>query len=364
MEYSEKKNAFNIIFISSLVPPATSISFLRSLISFKEYNITIISDVENSEFCNIKIRKGFFDIRKEVNSETDLVLFIEGGSFQLFPLNIDKVQNKTAWYGIDTHTNYKKHVAISKLFDLTFLAQKEYVNSISQVTNKIISWLPLAFDESILAYKIDNIIEKEYDIAYVGSLNRNVHPTRVSLIEKIRRSNFKHFIGTANSSEMYKIYQNSACVFNYSVNNDLNMRVFESIGNGSFLFTNKITGNGLEELFENGVDYKCFSEDTFDKDLEELFNQIHEINLFSHLRSQKIGKYHKYSNRVKAFMELTNSIHTVQIEKSMDSDFFDYMRIAYLNKSFKIFFQICFNHLIPANSRQRLFFQMIKKLLK
>jgi hypothetical protein len=364
MEYSANKRVSNIIFISSLVPPATSISFLRALISFKGYNTTIISDVENSEFSHIKIRKGFFDIRKDVNSDTDLVLFIEGGSFQLFPLNIDKVQTKTAWYGIDTHTNYKKHVAISKLFDVTFLAQKGYVDSISEVTNKIVSWLPLAFDGSILSDKNENNNDRKFDIAYVGSLNRNVHPIRISLIDKIRRSNLKQFIGMANSSEMYSIYRNSICVFNYSVNNDLNMRVFESVGNGSFLFTNKITGNGLEELFQEGVDYKLFTEDTFDKDLEELSNQIHKINLLSNSRAQKIGKYHKYSNRVNALFGLVNSIHIEEVEKSNDADVFDYIRVAYLNKSFKIACQIFFNHLTPANNRQKLLLIMIKKFLK
>jgi hypothetical protein len=361
MRYNDNKSLTNIIFISSLVQPATSISLLRALLSLKEHNVKIISDVENIEFPQIKIRKGFFDIREEVDSETNLVLFIEGGSFQLFPLNIHKIQAKTAWYGIDTHTNYKKHVAISRLFDVTFICQKEYVNPIREVTHNQVFWLPLAFDETIV---VENNNFKKYEIVYVGSMNRNVHPIRFRLIDKIRQSKLKQFVGTTSTSSMYSIYRESTCVFNYSINNDLNMRVFEAIGNGSLLFTNKIIGNGLEELFEEGVDYKLYSEDTFDYDLKELTNQINLFKQTSSLRVKKIEKYHKYSNRIQSLLEYTKSLQTNQYLKSNDLDIFDYMRIAYLNNSFKIVLNIYFNNIPPMNKRQNLLFGVLKKIVK
>ena len=361
MRYNDNKSLTNIIFISSLVHPATSISLLRALLNLNKHNVKIISDIENIEFPQIKIRKGFFDITEEVDSETNLVLFIEGGSFQLFPFNIHKIQALTAWYGIDTHTNYKKHEAISKLFDVTFIAQKEYVIPLSEITHKRIFWLPLAFDESIIV-ESKNI--KKFEIVYVGSINRNVHPIRFRLIDKIRKSNLKQFIGTSSTSTMYSIYRESMCVFNYSVNNDLNMRVFEAIGNGSLLFTNKIIGNGLDELFEEGVDYKLYTEDTFDNDLKELSNEINLINQSSGLRVKKIEKYHKYSNRIESILEYTKTLKTKQYLKSNDFDIFDYMRIAYLNSSFKIVLNIYLNNLPLMNKRRNLLLDVFKKIVK
>ena len=85
MTYNDNKSLINIIFISSLVKLATSISLLRALLSLNKHNVKIISDVENVEFPQIKIRKGFFDIREEIDSETNLVLFLKDGAFSFFP---------------------------------------------------------------------------------------------------------------------------------------------------------------------------------------------------------------------------------------------------------------------------------------
>jgi hypothetical protein len=364
MQYNDNNCLKNILFISSLVHPATSISILRALLSLNSHNVKIISDVENIEFPQIKIRKGFFDIIEEIDTETNLVLFIEGGSFQLFPFNIHKIQAITAFYGIDTHTNFKKHVAISKLFDLTFIAQKEYVNQLCEITYKPVFWLPLAFDDSIVVKNIENKIFKKYEISYVGSMNRIVHPERFRLIDIITKSKLRQYIGTKSTSNMYSIYRESICVFNYSINNDLNMRVFEAIGNGSLLFTNKILGNGLEELFDEGVDYKLYSEDTFVYDLKDLTSQINLINQSSELRVNKIQKYHKYSNRIESLLEYTKSLQSKQYLKSNDFDIFDYMRIAYHNNSFKILLNILFNNLPPMNKTRNLLIRVIKEILK
>ena len=119
-----------ILFISSLVPNSTSISLLRALKKLQEFHIQVISDVKNLEFPEAIIEKEFFDVGKYVNTSTSLILFVEGGTFQLFPMFIDKCDVKTAWYGIDTHTNFEKHVAISRVFDFSFIAQKEYVEKL------------------------------------------------------------------------------------------------------------------------------------------------------------------------------------------------------------------------------------------
>lgn len=352
----------NIVFISSLAHPATSISLLRALLSLNDYKVKIISDVENQEFPQIILKRGFFDVTEVVDYETDLVLFIEGGSFQLFPINIHKINAITAWYGIDTHTNFKKHVAISKLFDITFISQKEYLSKISNLTNKITHWLPLAFDESIIVENGENESVKKYDIAYVGSMDSEVHPVRFRLINKIRETNLKKFIGTCSTSNMYKIYKDSKCVFNYSINNDLNMRVFEAIGNGSILFTNKIIGNGLQELFEEGLDYIIYSEDSFEYDLGELTKKLNLFNSYSNLRIEKVHKFHKYSNRIKSLLDYIKSFNNKQYSKPYDIDIFDYMRIAYLNNSFKIVLKIYFNILNSRNKRQNFLIQLARKI--
>ena len=53
---------------------------------------------------------------------------------------------------------------------------------------------------------------------------------------------------------MAEIYSQSWIVFNKSIKNDINMRVFESTASESF-FTDKIINNGWSDLFK---DKRCY----------------------------------------------------------------------------------------------------------
>jgi len=52
---------------------------------------------------------------------------------------------------------------------------------------------------------------------------------------------------------MAKIFSSSRVVFNRSVLNDVNMRVFEGLCSGSLLMTNALDDNGQAEMFADGV---------------------------------------------------------------------------------------------------------------
>ena len=67
----------------------------------------------------------------------------------------------------------------------------------------------------------------------------------------IRREFPEHFIGTAFFDEMARIYSASRVVFNRSLRNDVNMRVFEALACGSMLATNDLADNGQAELFRD-----------------------------------------------------------------------------------------------------------------
>ena len=52
---------------------------------------------------------------------------------------------------------------------------------------------------------------------------------------------------------MARIYSASRIVFNRSIKDDVNMRVFEALASGSLLLTNDLAANGQAELFRDGV---------------------------------------------------------------------------------------------------------------
>ena len=75
---------------------------------------------------------------------------------------------------------------------------------------------------------------------------------RDKLIERICREFPAHFIGTAFFDEMARVYSASRVLFNWSIRNDVNMRVFEALACGSLLVTNDLAKNGQDELFQDG----------------------------------------------------------------------------------------------------------------
>ena len=66
---------------------------------------------------------------------------------------------------------------------------------------------------------------------------------------------------------MARTYSAARIVFNRSIKNDVNMRVFEALACGSLLLTNDLSDNGQAELFRDGVHLATYREpeDLLDK---------------------------------------------------------------------------------------------------
>ena len=303
----------NILILSSLTKFNTA-NYLIS--SFKRYvnKVFVYSDV-NSINADL-YGKGFVSLRKILNKTPfypELIFFIEGGTMQLFPYDLENVTCLTAWYGIDTHMDYKKHLQIAKGFDVSFIAQKQYVSSLKSDGIKNVFWLPLGFDQELHALKYP---KKKYDIAYVGGLSKKHNKSRFELIEliKINFQNCKLFFGSAEPKKMAEIYSQSWIVFNKSIKNDINMRVFESTASESLLFTDKIINNGWSDLFKD----KPF---VIYENKNELINQLkfhldnkNIINLKIKSILENFKDDHSYDQRVMSMLNIINKIEKVNIK--------------------------------------------------
>ena len=124
-------------------------------------------------------------------------------------------------------------------------------------------WLPLACDPDVHR-KHD--VPKPYDISFVG---RRCPGPRDELLELIRRQIADHFIGQAFFDDMARIYSASRIVFNRSIGNDVNMRVFEALSCGSLLVTNDLADNGQAELFQDGTHLATY------RDAGEMLEKVH-----------------------------------------------------------------------------------------
>lgn len=234
----------------------------------------------------------------KIKPEFDLYLRIDHGDYKY---DIPEHLHPAAFLVIDTHLKkpYKKIEKQATHYDFIFSAQKEGAEKLRRRKKINASWIPLACDSEI--HKKINI-EKKIDIAFVGTQGKK--SLRGVLLRKLREKYPNSFLGTAAYTEMAEIYSSSKIGFNYSINNDINMRIFEIMSCGSLLLTNAIKTNGLGELFkdrEHLVIYRSKRElfkliDHYlshDEERERIADQGHDL----------VIRKHTYADRLRAMFE-------------------------------------------------------------
>jgi glycosyltransferase involved in cell wall biosynthesis len=302
----------NIIIITSCNSWATA-NYLIHAFKQTENKVFVYSDTlcEYSKiFGNLVdyIGKGVVEVEKIIAVcpfSPDLVLFIEGGTMRVFPLGLEKLDCLTAWYAIDTHMDYEKHLRISRVFDVTFVCQKEYVEKFKEDGIKQVFWLPLAAASEL--YSRHNH-KRIYDIAYIGGMGKLHNKTRYELLESIKQNFPSVFFGMALPNEMAQIYQKARIVFNKSINNDVNMRYFEAMAAGALLVTDHTINNGAEDLFEPGKDFvEYYDEHSLLEELKRFLGNEPLRSDISERAKRKVLANHTYRHRVKQLIsEISN----------------------------------------------------------
>lgn len=221
-----------------------------------------------------------YNLRKILNGNNDLsssdgnVVHLWPGNqpeqFGKFDLNIwvdygeDALSLPLDWYPpspncywvSDAHINekaYKYRMETAKKFDTVFVAQKEFIERFVKdgIPREKIHYLPHAFEPN--CYKPHSIINK-WDWCFIGHLNS---PHRIDLLDRLCKEFPNWYLGWRNPSDpgynslddvAWKLSQSKVGV-NYSINKDLNMRVFETMGTKTCLLTDDIPD--IRELFED-----------------------------------------------------------------------------------------------------------------
>ena len=202
-----------------------------------------------------------------------------------------------AWWAIDTHLDFAWCLEKARGFDLVFAAQRDGAEQLRRAGIGSAAWLPLACDPEIHR-KHD--VAKQYDVAFVG----NVFPgPRAELLNLIRRRYPNSFIGQCYFEEMARTYSAARTVFNRSIRNDVNMRVFEALACGSLLVTNDLSDNGQAELFRDGVHLATYreAEDLLDKLAFYLGREALREKIAAAGRAEALEK-HTYRHRMERLL--------------------------------------------------------------
>lgn len=148
------------------------------------------------------------------------------------------------YWASDTHLGYEHRLKCAKQADIAFCAQKRAVEDFKRDGVEAL-WLPHAVEPE--AYPRYNLASKRYDVCFVGHINSG---NRIDALDRLFKEFPNFWYGQRLFEQAARKYAESKIVFNISMKDDLNMRVFETMATGSFLLTNWIPT--IEEFFEDG----------------------------------------------------------------------------------------------------------------
>ena len=250
---------------------------------------------------DIPLRNGALDIRtvlsqlrQQMHWQPDLFIMVDS-AYTLYPRGIYALPIPTIFYAIDTHTVLSKYKSLAPIFDFVFVAQQEHVECLRKAGARYAIWLPLACDPNV--HKRYNLA-KTYDICFLG----HQEGARKRLLERLARR-FNLHTGFVDYTEMTYTYSQSKIVFNKSLGNDINMRVFEALSSGSLLLTNRLVNNGCGDLFKDREDLVFYDENNLEELAGYYLNHEEERERIAASGFNKVRSRHTYDHRVESIMQ-------------------------------------------------------------
>ena len=143
------------------------------------------------------------------------------------------------FYAIDTHLahSWRKIRRMARRYDAVFCCHREGARRIPGA-----EWLPVACDREWHGQIVGSPV---WDVAFAGT---DGGVPRKFYLQALRERYPNSFIGRADHTRLASIYSCCQIGFNYSIANDVNMRIFEILAAGALLVTNALAGDDLHRL--------------------------------------------------------------------------------------------------------------------
>lgn len=224
---------------------------------------------------------------------------------------IPKNCGKTIYVGSDTHLGKEYRFNKAEKFDYVFFNQMDAVEEYNKTHKNKAIWLPHAADPQ--AYPKIEIIKK-YDVCFVGHVQNTVNHngfTRTDALDRLFKEFPNFYYGSRHPGfpdknlfeDAAKKFSLSRVVFNISIKDDINMRVFEALSTGSFLLTNWIPT--LEYLFDDGKHLITY--DTLDEMVELVHYYLEheeEREKIAQAGYEQLINNHTYKHRVEKILSV------------------------------------------------------------
>lgn len=214
--------------------------------------------------------------------------------------------HNVVYWASDTHLGYDYRLSVAKRSDIVFCAQRQSVAQFKESGIEA-SWLPHCVDP--LAYPRFNFASKKHDICFIGHVNSE---NRLEFLELMFRNFPNFFYGQRRFEQASREYARSKIVINKAMKDDLNMRVFEVLGSGSFLLTDEV--DSLGTLFESGKHLVTYKKDEEAVQLaSDYLNQPDKLREIAEAGYREVIKNHTIGSRVKKILESIKNKEVVNV---------------------------------------------------
>lgn len=224
---------------------------------------------------------------------------------------------KTIYVASDTHLDNGYRLKKAEKFDYAFFNQlsayREFQKNKPKDCKTKANWLMHAFEPD--AYPNITTLKK-YDVAFIGHMQQDEPNyngmSRVQALDRLFKEfpNFYYgsrhpaFPGKNLFEDAAKRFSESKIVFNISIRDDINMRLFETMGTGSFLLTNWLP-TLIGRYFIDGVDFVTYnSYDDMIKKAKYYLKHEEEREKIAETGYKKAIALHTYEQRILTISKL------------------------------------------------------------
>lgn len=235
----------------------------------------------------------------EIIKDKDVIISIENYDSGWMP-DMSNINNKLKiFWSIDSHCALNAHLktVIKNKFDLVLNSidhHQHYFNKFSKTV-----YFPNAYPDDLIFHKPE--IEKSYDIGFCGSLisDREMWINIISQKYNLKKDIFVIGDEMVNAINSYKLN------FNKTLADDINYRVFETMGCKTALITNKPPG--IESFFkdEEHLIYYNNIGDLLEKISFYLKNE-NKLKIIAENGYNIVKQKHTYFERAKQLVDLLN----------------------------------------------------------
>lgn len=219
--------------------------------------------IEQGKLAGIKTPAGEYDLaeilkRIPLEQRPDLIVVKSDAARNNFPRNLAACGVPAVLILGDT-THMKSPLEVM----LRYAASEPYALYVTDHKRHHLHWFqnfglgPVAWTPGLFVKDFEIPFKRHRDVpvSFVGQAGK-FHPWRSFMLEELEKRGIKITKGRASQKDAAAIYARSKATLNFSLNADLNLRVFEVLAAGGCLVTDRLPPQaGLDILFTPGQDF-------------------------------------------------------------------------------------------------------------